>query len=96
MLKNISLSDVVVSRMFVSFRFGFWFAIGFRLVVVRVVDFDPQCDPAWPSPARVPLAPLPPCAPHPPPPSLFLSFDFSRAATSLSLSHLPLSLPMVP
>jgi hypothetical protein len=60
MLKHISLSDVVVSRVFVSFRFGFRFVIGFWLVVMRVVGFDPRCDPAWPSPARAPLAPLPP------------------------------------
>jgi hypothetical protein len=38
--------------MFVSFRFGFRFAIGLRLVVVRVVGFDPWCGPARPSPAR--------------------------------------------
>jgi hypothetical protein len=39
---------------------------------------------ARPGPARAPLAPLPtPCAP--PPPDPFASFDFSRAATSLSL-----------
>jgi hypothetical protein len=60
-------------------------------VVVRVVGFDPRCDPAQPGPAqsgtRAPGAPAPMCAP--PPPGLFLSFDFSRAATSLS--HLSLS-----
>jgi hypothetical protein len=89
MLKHISLSDVVVSHVFVSSRFGF------RLVVVRVVGFDPRCDPARPGPVqsglRAPGAPAP-CAP--PPPGLFLSFDFSRAVTSLS--HLSLSLPVVP
>jgi hypothetical protein len=67
MLKHISLSDVVVSRVFVSSHLGFRFAIGVRLVVVRVVGFDPQCDRARPSlaqpnPTHVPLAPLPPCA----------------------------------
>jgi hypothetical protein len=40
MLKHFSLSDVVVSRVFVSSHFEFWFVIGFRLVVVRVVGFD--------------------------------------------------------
>jgi hypothetical protein len=65
MLKHISLSDVVVSRVFVSFRFGFRFAIGFRLVVVRVVGFDPRCDPARPGPAQFgPRAPGAPCPPH--------------------------------
>jgi hypothetical protein len=52
MLKHIYLSDVVVSRVFVSFRFRFRFTIGFRLVVVRVVGFEPRCDPARPSPAQ--------------------------------------------
>jgi hypothetical protein len=72
MPKHISLSDVVVSRVFVSSRFGFRFAIGFRLVVVRVVGFDPRGGPAQPSPARTgsaraPLAPpaLPMRAPSP-------------------------------
>jgi hypothetical protein len=51
MLKHISLSDVVVSRVFVSFRFGFRFTIGFRLVVVHVVGFDPRSGPARPGPA---------------------------------------------
>jgi hypothetical protein len=63
MLKHIFLSDVVVSRMFVSSRFGFRFVIGFRLVSVRVVGFDPRCDPARPSPSqsdpRAPGAPAP-------------------------------------
>jgi hypothetical protein len=57
MLKHISLSDVVVSRMFVSSRFGIRFAIELRLVVVRVVGFDTRCGPAQPGPARAPLAP---------------------------------------
>jgi hypothetical protein len=71
MMKHISLSDVVVSRMFVPFRFGFRFTIGFRLVVMRVVGFDPRCGPTRPSPAwsgpRAPGAPCPPhaCAPSP-------------------------------
>jgi hypothetical protein len=73
MLKHISLSDVVVSRVFVSSRLGFQFTIGFRLVVVRVVGFDPRCDPARPGPARAPLAPLPPCAPSPAPMSSCVS-----------------------
>jgi hypothetical protein len=61
-------------------------------MVVRVVCFDPRCDPAQFGPARAPLAPLPsPCAPSPPDP--FGSFDFSRAVTSLSFFHLSLSLP---
>jgi hypothetical protein len=59
MLKHISLSVVVVSRVFISSRLGFRFTIGVRLVVVRVVGFDPRCDPAQPDP-RAPRAP-PPC-----------------------------------
>jgi hypothetical protein len=88
MLKHISLSDVVVSRVFVSSRFGFWFAIELRLVVVRVVGFDPLYGPARLGPARAPLAL--PALPYacPPPPDPFLSFDFSRA---LPLPPLPLS-----
>jgi hypothetical protein len=67
MMKHISLSDVVVSHVFVSSHFGFRFAIGFRLVVVCVVGFDPWCGPARPGSARAPLAPpaLPMCAPLP-------------------------------
>jgi hypothetical protein len=67
MLKHISLSDVVVSRVFVSSRFEFRFAIGFRLVVMRVVGLDPRCGPARLGPARAPLAPpaLPMRAPSP-------------------------------
>jgi hypothetical protein len=84
-----SWSDVVISRVFGSFRFGFRFVIGFRLVVVRVVGLDPRCGPA--RPAR-PWRPLPsPCAR----PLLLISFShliFSRAVTSLSLFHPPLSL----
>jgi hypothetical protein len=57
MSEHISLSNVVVSRVLVSFRFRFRFAIGFRLVVVRVVVFDLRCGPARPGPARAPLAP---------------------------------------
>jgi hypothetical protein len=99
MLKHISLSDVVVSRVLVSFRFGFWFVIGFQLVVVHVVGLDPRCGPARPSPARSgPRAPGAPCPPMraPPLPDSFLTFDFSRTVTSLSLFHLSLSLPVVP
>jgi hypothetical protein len=54
--------------MFVLFCFGFRLTIGVRLMVVRVVGFDPRCDPVQPSPAqpslarpgpaRAPLAPL--------------------------------------
>jgi hypothetical protein len=33
------LSDVVFNRVFASSRFGFRFAIGLRLVLVRVVGF---------------------------------------------------------
>ena len=73
-------------------------------MVVRVVGFNPRCNPVQPSPAqpslarpgpaRAPLAPL--LSPMRAPPSLdlFGSFDFSRATTSLSLFHL--SLPVVP
>jgi hypothetical protein len=72
--------------------FRFWFTIGFRLVVMCVVGFDPRCGPAQPGPARAPLAPcaIPIRAP-PPSPDPFVSFDFSRAVTSLSLFHLSLS-----
>jgi hypothetical protein len=58
-------------------------------MVVRVVGFDPRCDPAQSSPAQPS-----PAQSGPPSPDLFGSFDFSRAATSLSLFHL--SLPVVP
>jgi hypothetical protein len=34
----------------------------FRLMVVRVMGFDPRCGPVRSSPARAPLAP--PCPPH--------------------------------
>jgi hypothetical protein len=81
MPKHISLSDVACSSRSVS---DFRFAIGFRLVVVRVVRFDPRCGPARPGPARAPLPT--PCA-RPPPPDPFVSFDVSRAVTSLSLFH---------
>jgi hypothetical protein len=91
MLKHISLSDVVVSRVFVSFRFGFRFAIGFRLVVVRVVDLDLRCDPARPSPAH---APLPPCPPLPW--SLSLIRFLPRSNLPLPLPPPSLSPPMVP
>ena len=49
---------------------------------------------AWSSPLRParPWRPLPsPCARPLPPPDPFVSFDFSRAVTSLSLFHLSLS-----
>jgi hypothetical protein len=62
-----SWSDVVISRVFVSFRFGFRFVIGFRLVVVCAVSLDPRCGPARPGPARAPLAP--PALPMRAPPS---------------------------
>jgi hypothetical protein len=69
-------------------------------MVVLVVGFDLRSDPVQPSPVQPgpvllarPWRPSsPPCAP--PSPDLFGSFDFSRAATSLSLFHL--SLPVVP
>jgi hypothetical protein len=58
MLKHIfSWSDVVISRVFVSFRFGFRFVIGFRLMVVRVMGLDLWCGPARPGPAHAPPAP---------------------------------------
>jgi hypothetical protein len=95
MLKHISLSDVACSSRPVS---DFWFAIGFHLVVVRVMGFDPRCGPARPSPAQPspvrPVRPSIPCPPYAcahPPPDSFVSFDFSRAVTSLSLFHLSLS-----
>jgi hypothetical protein len=87
------LSDAVFSHMccLVSFRIllrelnsDLW------LCVPR--DFDPQCGPAQPDPARpsstrAPLAPVPsPCAP--PSPGLSPSFQFSRAATSSSPTSL--------
>jgi hypothetical protein len=60
-------------------------------------DFDPRYGLAQPSPARPSSAraPLVPPAPHAraPSPGLFLSFDFSRASTSLSPTSL--SLPVV-
>jgi hypothetical protein len=98
MLKHISLSDVVFSRVFVLPRFGFWFAnrpSDLWLCVPR--GFDPRCDLARPGPAK--SGPRAPDAPHPLPmrapssssPSLIW---ISRATTSLSLSHL--SLPVVP
>jgi hypothetical protein len=98
MPKHISLSDVACSSRPVS---DFWFAIGFRLVVVRVVGFDPRCVTAWPSPAQPglvqnarPWRPLPsPCAP--PPTNPFVSFDF-LPRSNLPLPLPPLSLPMVP
>jgi hypothetical protein len=40
-----------------------------------------------------PWRPFPHARAPSPPPGLFLSFDFSRAVTSPSLSHLSLSLP---
>jgi hypothetical protein len=79
------------------FHFGFRFTIGLRLVVACAVGFNPRCGPARPSPARSGLVRLARpwrfCPPHarPPPPDPFGSFDFSRAVTSLSLSHLSLS-----
>jgi hypothetical protein len=84
-----SWSDIVISRVFVSFRFGFRFVTGFRLVVMRVMGLDPRCgpSPAQPGPVRPPGAPCPPYAP--PPPDPFVSFVFSRAVTPLL--HLSLS-----
>src|SRR5688572_14836820 len=104
MLKHISLSDVVVSRVFVSSCFGFRFAVGFRLVVVRVVGFDPRCDqarpsPAWPGPARParPWRPLPsPCArPLPSPcarPLPLISFSYLISPAQQPPSPSPTSL----
>jgi hypothetical protein len=40
------LPDVVSNRVFVLSHFGFRFAIGFRLVVVRVVGFRPVAQPS--------------------------------------------------
>jgi hypothetical protein len=69
MLKHISLSDVVVSRVFVSSHFGFRFAIGSRSVVVHVVGLDPRCGPAR-------------SGPRAPPPDPFLSFDYTSLSLS--------------
>jgi hypothetical protein len=84
------LYDVMFNRVFVSSRFGFRFAIGFRSVVVRVVGFWPrnatQPDPLWPARPGAP-APLP-CAPSSPFSSL-LSFNFPAQQPPL----LHLSLP---
>jgi hypothetical protein len=82
MQKHIFWSDVVISRVFVSFRFEFRFVIGFRLVFVRVVSLDPRCGLARPSPTRfVPRAPGTPCPPHarPPLPLIHLSHLISPA-----------------
>jgi hypothetical protein len=94
MPKHISLSDVACLSRPVS---DFWFAIGFRLVVVRVVGVDPRCVSAWPRLARSgPRAPGAPCPPHaPPPPNPFVSFDF-LPRSNLPLPLTPLSLPVVP
>jgi hypothetical protein len=86
-----SWSDVVISRVFVSFCFGFRFVIGLRWwSCVSWVWIRGLAKPgsARPSPDHAPLA-LPMRAP--PPPDPFVSFDFSRAITSLSLFHLSLS-----
>jgi hypothetical protein len=90
MPNHISLSDVVFNR--VCCLVLFWILLrelisDLWLCVSR--GFDPRCGPAQPGPAqlgpRAPGAPCSPCAP----PGPFLSFDFSRAATSLS--HISLS-----
>jgi hypothetical protein len=80
-------------------RLGFQFAVCFRLVVVCAVDLqpDPRSGPARgptrPGPA---LARAPPSAPPPPMhPLLSLSFFFSRATTSLSLSSTSLTLGVI-
>jgi hypothetical protein len=94
MPNHISLSDFVLNRVrcLVSFQI-FASRIDFRSVVVHATGFWPamqpspagpdptQPSPARPSSARAPLAP----------PGPFLSFDFSRAATSLSPISLSLS-----
>jgi hypothetical protein len=72
-----SWSDVVISRVFVLFRFGFRFVIEFRLVVVRVVGLDPRCGPARPGPARHPQHPCPPYAR--PLPLIYMSYLISPA-----------------
>jgi hypothetical protein len=101
MPNHISLSDFVLNRVccLVPFRIllrglfsNLW------LCVPR--GFDPQCSPVQPDPTQPGPAQLSPRVPGaralpmraPPSPGLFLSFDFSRAATSLP----PLSLPVVP
>jgi hypothetical protein len=93
MPNHISLSDFVLNRVccLVSFRI-LASRIDFRSVVVRATRF---CPAVRPSPTRPsPAGPARPWRPCPPlwarPPSPFLSFDFSRTATSLSLS------PVVP
>jgi hypothetical protein len=97
MPNHISLSDFVFNRVrcLVPFRILLRGLISdLWLCVPR--GFGPRCGPAQPDPAqlclRAPGAPCSPCAP----PDPFLSFDFSRAATSLSLSPTPLSLHVVP
>jgi hypothetical protein len=82
------LPDVVFNRVrcLVSFRILLRELIS-NLWLCVPWGFDPRCGPAQPSPARPSsaCAPLVPPAPHARAPLVpFLSFDFSRAATSLS------------
>jgi hypothetical protein len=84
------LSDVVFNRASVSPRFGFRFAIGFQLVVVRVVGSLPgssRPSPAQPGPGRAPQTP--PMRAQPLPLYLILFPAQQPPPTSLpSLSHL--------
>jgi hypothetical protein len=80
MPNHISLSHFVLNRVrcLVSFRVSFRELFSdLWLSVPR--GFDPRCGPAQPDPTQPSSARTPPC--------LFLLFDFSRAATSLSLSR---------
>jgi hypothetical protein len=66
-------------------------------MVVRVVDFDPQCDPARPSPTRSgpvrPVRPWRPCPPHARPlPQIHLPHLISPAQQPFSLSPISLCL----
>jgi hypothetical protein len=94
MSNHISLSDVVFNRVccLVLFRILLRGLISdLWLCVPR--GFDPRCGPAQPDPARPgparPARPWRPMLPMRAPLVPFLSFDFSYAATSLSLPVVP-------
>jgi hypothetical protein len=89
MPNHISLSDFVLNRVrcLVPFRILLRGLISdLWLCVPR--GFGPWCGPTQSSLAQPSLARAPP--------GPFLSFDFSRATTSLSLSHLSIFLLVVP
>jgi hypothetical protein len=88
MPNHISLSDFVLNRVrcLVPFQILLRGLIpDLWLCVPR--GFGPRCVPAQPGPAR--RAPGTRALPHARPPGPFLSFDFSRAATSLSPPVVP-------